>query len=238
MEGYYVTYREEYRFNQDGDEYRKARATGRWEPWNPKLEIVLKKIGNPIPLYAKRVKMKLPAIGEMIGFDLEKADWVAPHGEGTSVDLQIALSRRFEEGAVDPYYVRLEVFFPGEWNGIQEYYAHRKKGSLLRLLRHAPNDGYENRLVIEYPGPNVKIKHTNYFYRVRSETDGTGKERRAIYGKTLGNFYFGFTDRAVSKGLIEFAYYLNPEYNNRNLEFDPLKNLFTDLDPGEGLIMP
>jgi hypothetical protein len=51
----------------------------RWEPWNPIVEVVLKKKRNPIPMYAKRTDwIKVPKLGEPVGYDLERGDWVTP----------------------------------------------------------------------------------------------------------------------------------------------------------------
>jgi len=46
-EGYYRTANLRYLF--------KERKENRWQPWNPKVEVVLKRIVKPIPMYAKHV---------------------------------------------------------------------------------------------------------------------------------------------------------------------------------------
>ena len=60
---------------------------GRWQPWNPTFDMVLKKIKNPIPMYVKSLSVGVPEFGKLLGFDLEKGDWVAPYGKGNSSDL-------------------------------------------------------------------------------------------------------------------------------------------------------
>jgi hypothetical protein len=48
---------------------------------------------------------------------------------------------------------------------------------------------------------------------------------RAHYGKIYGDF-------------MNFTYYLNPTPNDRNVEFDPKRNLFTNLKDDERVTMP
>lgn len=55
---------------------------GRWQPWNPTCDVVLKKIKNPIPMYTKHTETGIPFLDKPIGFDLEKGDWVSPYGGG------------------------------------------------------------------------------------------------------------------------------------------------------------
>jgi hypothetical protein len=64
----------------------------------------------------------------------------------------------------------------------------------------------------------------NYFFRVRTVRDQSGKIISAHYGKIYGDFFFG-----CSASYIDYTYYLNPTPNDRNVEFKPGSNLFTDL---------
>jgi hypothetical protein len=71
-----------------------------------KLEktIQMRRIINPIPLYAKRTQtvpgsgenyIAMPEIGEWCGYDLEIGDWVSPNGEGETSDLLLRFSSEF-----------------------------------------------------------------------------------------------------------------------------------------------
>jgi hypothetical protein len=53
--------------------------------------ITLRKITNPIPLYAKMNDVPIPEKEKWIGFDLEKADWVRPYGVGIASDVEFYL---------------------------------------------------------------------------------------------------------------------------------------------------
>jgi hypothetical protein len=55
----------------------------RWEPWNPTVEVVLKKKRNPVGMYMKGTSnLRIPKFNKPIGYDLEKGDWVSPYGKG------------------------------------------------------------------------------------------------------------------------------------------------------------
>jgi hypothetical protein len=56
--------------------------------------ITLRKILNPIPLYAKQNDIPIPEKEKWIGFDLEKADWVKPFGVGVISDVEFHLSTK------------------------------------------------------------------------------------------------------------------------------------------------
>lgn len=54
----------------------------RWQPWNPTVDVVLKQIKSPVPMYAKDVAAEIPVLDTPLGYDLLKADWVSPYGGG------------------------------------------------------------------------------------------------------------------------------------------------------------
>ena len=61
---------------------------GRWIPWNPTIEIVLKEKRTPKPLYTKEVESVFPK-RESVGFDCLAADFVEPFGKGTIADFYL-----------------------------------------------------------------------------------------------------------------------------------------------------
>ena len=102
-------------------------------------------------------------------------------------------------------------------------------GSALRLPRYAPETGYLPTLVQELSlNGNKRIngadgEDQNYFYRVRTVLDENGNVKSAVYGKIAGPIqYWGNKD-------VHMIYYLNPTPNDRNMEFNPKKNLFQNL---------
>ena len=215
----------------------------RWEPWNPTLEVVLKKKINPIALYVRNMEKLLsrnwidfPVVDEFVGYDLIARDWVVPYGQGTHRDFLLRFEKHRTTARRD-YHVTLTVQFPNEGDGIQSYYDEAGVGSDLRLPHHAPTSGYLNEVVVNRErSPDKRSKpenkrnreDQNYFFRVRTEKDEKGNIVSALYGKMHGGFDLVKFKKKNSTGKIRFSYYLNPTPNDTNLEFDPIKNLFND----------
>ena len=61
--------------------------------------------------------------------------------------------------------------------------------------------------------------------RVRTSLDPDGRVAQANYVKLYGDF-------------PKFTYYFNPQSNDRNIEFDPKRNLFTKLKTEEQVTAP
>ncbi len=71
---------------------------GKWQPWNPVLELNMDRIINPIPMYARKVwDSKIPAEATPVGFDLVAGDWMAPYGKGQTADLIFTLLKTTNE---------------------------------------------------------------------------------------------------------------------------------------------
>ena len=221
------------------------RSMGRWLPWNQRIEIALKPLGNPIPMYARRVNLSIPAGGKMVGFDFTKGDWVHPHGKGEvsqilftwiKSDLGKEMTRY---GEIQLFDFKLTVHFPNDGDGILSVFANPSAGSVLRLPGEAPIHGYDSHVVkrmyqrkgTEPPHSDIRLDQ-NYFFRVQTQKNNTGEITSALYGKIHGDFV-GF-----DHGRLTFTYYLNPEANSRNMEFDPKKNLFDDLPGLQRVTLP
>lgn len=241
-EGYYTTRGEFTKFTNISG------FTGfrRWQPWNPTISVVLKKKRSPIALYATKVKRGFPALDEFIGFDLLERDWVAPRGFGKNTDILFKFERVHYIDKSN-WRVKFTIDFPNEGDGIQMVESDWKHGSELKLPHHAPTGNYQPKMVFDYKKESGKNwdrnKYTTndnhyYFFRVRSKLNDDGELESAVYGKTKGplkaiNFAPG---RTVN---LHFSYYLNPEENDTNLEFDITKNLFKGVvDRNEFLFLP
>jgi hypothetical protein len=199
--------------------------------WNPTITLVLKKVGKPIGMYAKRVQQGPPVFNEPVGYDLMLGDWVAPNGKGISTD--IIFTGKLDRKAKNDFDYKLTVSFPKADDGIQEFIVpEAEKGSGLRLPHEAPTSGYQTEVVktmSHHPGQGAKDDmndpNRNYFFRVRTVKDHEGHIVSAHYGKIYGDF-------------MQFSYYLNPTPNNRNIEFDPKQNLLGGLDALEQVTAP
>ena len=222
----------------------KHKSSGRWDPWNPELKVVLRPIINPVPMYARDSisstgsRIEIPVLGEDVGFDLISYDWVTPYGSGIYADIFFKVEKRVvdRKDFESSFFIR----FPDQFAGIQVYREETQTsyGSAYPLPRMAPLDGYESHLEFlegRKPGerivrePNFIEKNINYIFRTRTVIED-GKLVKAMYGKIHGPLTF---DPIFSKtATIGIQYYLNPDYT-RNLEFDPTRNLFGPLPPLE-----
>ena len=230
--GYYRTRRARYEYSHQED--------GKWQPENQKFEVVLKRIKNPIPMYAKGIglvrPLDIPVLGKEVGFDLMEADWVVPYGTGRVSDFIFKMERRFV--SVYDFDSTLNISFSNDRDGLISAPKAIHQGSELKLDYEAPRDGYSPRLVKKaFAHPPSKAITTgidpdqNYYFRARTVLDKNGKIESAHYGKIHGDF--GFARFRDNRG-VQFRYYLNPTPNDRNLEFDPERNLF----PGEDINEP
>jgi hypothetical protein len=206
------------------------------------LTLVLKKIVNPIPMYAKWQhsepsifkKYGRPPIAftNTVGFDLMAGDWVAPYGKGANVNMFI--TEEFNKKSIGDFDYKLTVSFPNVGDGIQEFTVpDAEKGSDLRSPHEAPANGYQPQLIREnfhHPGQTGRSDYDvnrNYFFRVRTILDANGNVKSALYGKIYGD-----------PEQMNFSYYLNSTPNDQNIEFDPKQNLLGGLQSYEQVSAP
>ena len=69
--------KEEYYRSSYSYEFKRRGIFG-WKPWNKEFKIVMRKIENPVPMYARKAILEVPVKGKNVGFDLIAYDWVAP----------------------------------------------------------------------------------------------------------------------------------------------------------------
>lgn len=118
---------------------------GMWQPWGKELTVVMRPIVNPVPMYVRNTYFDFPALGEEIGFDLMKADWVIPYGQGTHADFIFKVDRRYDN--VDNFDATMTLTFSNPLDGIQVFKddggGDFNIGSWYRLPRMAPDSGYQ-----------------------------------------------------------------------------------------------
>lgn len=219
--GYYYNEPSDYQFTQS--------QNGKWQPWNPVVRLVFRPIVTPVPMYAQKVKTHIAKSAQKYGYDLVIGDWVSPTGKGQNADLFFELTGYANN--VKDYDSTLTVSFANLLDGIQPFDP--ITGSAFRSPREAPQGGYQNKLKlrrVRKPGQwspdwiDDTSGETNYFFRVRTVLDEYGKINSALYGKIYGGFKF-FGASTNGSFLSIPAYYLNPESNSRNMEFDSRRNL-------------
>lgn len=202
--------------------YSMGKVEGEIKP----LLLKLKEIKNPIPLYTKNLQkecagpLTVPVESQNVGYDLMIGDWVAPHGKGKVSDLIFFYESKYVS---DSEFSRTtKVRFSNEKDGLIPFEAPLHKGSAFVSDYQAPETGYlaEWDQVIsrtaENPNNNTRNEQRNFYFRVRTELDEQGEIKNAYYGKIYGDF-------------MSFIYYFNPTSNDRNVEFDPQRNLFKNL---------
>jgi hypothetical protein len=219
-----------YRSHYDYD--FKDLGTFGWEPWNPELKVVMRKVENPVPMYARNAGMEreieVPVLNKDIGFDLVVSDWVAPYGMGKTSDFIFNLRKNYS-GPTN-FETALTLEFSNEKDGIINVKEDLQEGSTFKLPRYAPRSGYKNSINFHLSRKGGKLRKSynqndSYLFRVRSQKQDN-EEVKALYGKLGGAIVVsGFSD---VKPIITFKYYLNPD-GTRNLEFDPDRNLFSNL---------
>lgn len=204
----------------------RDQVNGEWQPWNPVLELKLRPIGNPIAMYARQVETKLQKEDEPLGFDLMVGDWAAPYGRGRISDMLFTLHR--EVSGDKEYSAELKLTFPNKEDGIAVAPPESWAGSAFTTSRTAIETGYEPFRSWNYNSATRPVPSFGFFFRVRTILDENGRIKSALYGKIRGDLRFYVGTKAPHAGM-GFDYYLNPTPNDRNLEFDPTKNLFSNL---------
>ena len=178
---------------------------------HPNFTLQLKKIGKPIPMYAKSVKLGVPVFNRPVGYDLEAGDWVAPYGKGLNTDFIFTVTNS-----------TIVVSFPNAGDGIQGLTRDWNLGVGGLLSSHeAPIDGYQP----EYKQTQMQKLDKIYYFRVKTKIDDNGQIVSAYYGKIYGDF-------------MQFRYYYNPTPNDRNVEFDPKQNLLQGMQSFENVKAP
>lgn len=231
-EGYYKTF------------YDQSEGTSLSKDINHDLEVILRKVINPIPMYAKKINIRLPKIGEKFAFDFQVGDWVAPHGKGAISDIYFKSSKV----VIDRNNYRCETFisFPeNSIDGILED-ARWSKCSEFKSSRYAAEESYKpQEKIIDLQDPVTgyegETPNKNYLLTLRSRIDTSGNKILANYAKIIGgiNVWVGTWEGFVDKPpAISFTYYFNPNVNDRNLEFDPERNLFKNLTLDEQVTKP
>lgn len=210
-------------------------TNGQWLPWNPTLVTIMRPIGKPVALYAKKVETKIPAVDEPCGYDLEVGDWAMPYGKGLKKDLIFTVHQEYHD--YNNYNLVGELAFSQSLDGMQETsIPDVGKNSIFKWDRQAPEGGYQPKFPIQNTwSPQGKIDRSfkspdvwdGYFFRVRT-AEQDGKIISAHYGKIRGGIMV-FPDGKSGKPKIVFTYYYNPTPNDRNLEWDTKKNLFGNL---------
>lgn len=206
--------------------------------WEPEFDIQFRRIRNPIPLFVQRVEnphvsTRTPNnaynTNGFSQYDLLKADFLPPYGQGEVVDMEFAIKMDIHKwadtGWARDYDIYFSISIPNGADGIMrgEPYGTGSQGSSFKSDYEVPLEGYTNEISYytkrRYTGLYTVSDDTNndahmlYYFRVRTQTNELGQVTNAYYGKIYGRIDSTFT------------YYLNPTPNDRNIEYDRKNNL-------------
>jgi hypothetical protein len=235
--GFYATREKknlEYKRRQDGKGYESI------DRWDVEIPVLLKRIRNQIPMFVKQVENPNIDLWDSAGkyrlagassYDIVKGDFLAPYGRGEVADLdfkwKLSIYTTNKVGRALDYdsicEVRLTNAFDGICRGNPDGFENGQVGSAYISGYETPVSGYTNTISFYRNVRGMKAdsnddKHYLYYFRIRTQTNALGQVTNALYGKIYGQINGRFT------------YYLNPTPNDRNIEFDPAKNLFGGRD--------
>lgn len=241
-DGYYIS---RMLFEGMENDPEKVRPVGRFEPWNPTVDIVLKKIGKPIPMLARlgnSSKKLMPDMASDFTFDLMAWDWLPPHGKGRVADLLIRVDERKDGEEIQSR--SLQLRFSNEHDGLIPIMKLHGVESVLKSPRTAPENGYEMReLTIAYQkGQIISYEDLDklpkgYFFRIRTQVNTTGEVVSAYYGKIIQTnltrsapplIRYNSAEGSRKADFMFSSCYINPTPNDRNLEYDQESNLVSD----------
>ena len=172
---------------------------------------------NPVALHVRHhtgnstESLVFPKNDQWYEYDLKVGDWVQPKGKGIVADVKMRL--HCDKESLAQTYLELEaVDASAGFHVTDEIISY----SELKLPHQAPESNYSKTLVIN--GADWE-NYRGIFYRSRVQLDKDGKVISAHYGKIQGPITIN------RQGSIGMTHYFNGTPNDRNLEFDPSKNL-------------
>lgn len=177
---------------------------------------------NPNSLYVKYYSgnstegLKFPGVDQWYNYDLKIGDWTQPNGRGVTSDLKMRL--HCDEKSLTDTTLELEANEDGSgFYSVDEIISY----SELKLPHQAPENNYVKRIIIR--GSDWE-SYRGLFLKSRVQLDKEGKIISANYGKIQGAITIN------RQGTVGFTHYFNATPNDRNLEFDPSRNLLKSAD--------
>lgn len=225
-EGYYES---EFLVKYPDGEMENPVENGKWQPYGVVTNVTLKKIVDPRPLASDDGSCKKPPkLGEWVGYDLERNQWVAPYGGGRFADMLV----RIHVDAVDDisdFKTSMEVSFTNNPHA-GAYKLRKDSYSEMHSVYNADTNAvYQPSFVFVHERhPIVRQKpivfvegmkendtrldsESYLVFRTRTEVDGNGKLVSAHYGRIDGLWEFFGLMRAA--GIL-----FNSAPNDTNLE--------------------
>ena len=214
-EGYYLTEEKIFFGRSKAD---PIIADGKWQPCGVMMEVVLKKIKNPIKMVVPPSRInEAISLGEWHEYDLVAREWMPPYGNGKQTDVLIRLGLEAKNDISD-FRATMDLCFTNSpYSGV--YRMQKEQFSEMKSCYVADTNAvYETMVSNLYEKRphkktiDTRLTEDSYFvFRIRTTVDAFGKLVSAHYGKILGPWEFFGTMRT---GTVCF----NPTPNDTNLE--------------------
>ena len=211
-------YRRSLRYNlwkQNGRSYQK----GRWEPWNSRIPVTLKKCLNPKTGSVHRLSVRNLQQGEKYGVDLVVGDLVEPNGSGKHADFNIVFI--FEMLPNENFNFQAKASLcANESNGFVR--AAKDNQCSMHYAVQAPVEGYTNRLdFIQIVQNKTRINtfphNSEEYFAFRVQRKNDEKESETHYGIIRS---IGFDpDNNKSTFTFQCEFYFNEERDDRGTEY-------------------
>lgn len=190
---------------------------GNWQPWGMKIDVVMGRVKDPVPLIRYVAGVRIPVIGEWIGFDMKERDWVYPGHKGRTRDFEVNF--RWDEQPFDmSKLLEMDVRFLEKYSG---YYLEQPvRSSYCGIYKANANAVYTQSLSCNMmqSGSNARIGFENPYrmvVRSRCIVDEFGKLVSANYSTIVGLSIEGGWRK---EGRVNFYYLFNPTANDIRLE--------------------
>jgi hypothetical protein len=208
------------------------------------ISFLLRPKKNPIAMYAKHMVVEVNKGVTAYGLNFFDGSLVLPNGMGADSDVYIAMQVSVE--SKDPANLelsqKLKFTFPNKNDGIAVAGMSEKWwDSKYKSAYQAPENGYADVFELYHArgkGKDNQDKNIEkpLYLRIRTITNKKGKIVSAIYCKIFPGIRL-IGALSDTPGFI-MTYYCNPTPNDRNVEFDPSRNLFKNLKPDNRVLAP
>ena len=189
-----------------------------WQPYGSDVGVVLKRIIKPTATGKRFIEQSIPAYGKWIGYDLEKAAWTSPYGNGTQTDVKIRFSAR-EAGMFDFGYKMELSFEEYPFAGVIRV-KKNTKSTFQSVYNAATNSEYIGVVQFEVDRVGVAKRAWNQLeddeylvFRTRTKVNERGELVSAHYGRIDGEWKFYERHCMWVRGI-----YYNAMPNDTNLE--------------------
>lgn len=218
-----------------------------------KIKTVLRPVKNPIPMFARdKSGFEIKEFDSEYQFDFEVGELLPPHGNGVHPDIRVTTKgTRIDNGPDEHEDIDFQasIRFSNPLDGFIEFAVQPKDGAVGSSFISdylAPESGYiptlerkavwgKARSLPGYWESLNGLERKAYYFRVRTKTDASGKIVSAHYGKIYGPLTLvpvlknqAAFKKSFQANLSISELYFNPTPNDRNVEFDPKRNLLPD----------